>query len=78
MTLTPPSAPLSRRAGEGTGVRVGSRGPTACAVGYPLPPAPRAKSFHELLAVCLLKAESRQPFPGTCFHVLQYVDSRVG
>ena len=31
--------------------------PTACAVGYTLPPAARAQSFNELPAVCLLKAD---------------------
>jgi len=49
MALTPPSAPLSRGAGEGTGVRVGLSRPTAYAVGYSLPPAPRARFFNEPL-----------------------------
>ena len=48
MALTPPSAPLSRQAGEGTGEGGLSR-PTACAVGYTLPPAPRADILNELL-----------------------------
>ncbi|SPE33489.1 hypothetical protein SBA2_80004 [Acidobacteriia bacterium SbA2] len=49
MALTPPSAPLSRLAGEGTGGEGWVSQPTDCAVGYTLPPAPRAQFFNELL-----------------------------
>jgi len=49
MALPPPPAPLSRCAGEGTGGEGRLPQPAACAVGYALPPAPRANLLNELL-----------------------------